>query len=119
MKHTKTFRPLYISSICLALLHLAFWFLDARMYNPSWGDLLGRCFALWFLLEFKNRQWWFGALLAIDVAIGPLMFYGFGIPKVRSLHLLLALCWALMGVFYFKINSEGGKDPLDDKEAVG
>jgi hypothetical protein len=121
VKHTPTLRLLYISATYLALLHFVFWLVDAKMYKPSllWIDIPARCLLVWLLFELRNRQWWFGILMVIDLAIGPLMFYSVGLLRLRVLHLILMVCWALMGVFYYKLSSADHKNRVEDQEARG
>jgi hypothetical protein len=121
VKHTPTFRLLYISAICLALLHFVFWLVDAGMYKPSllWIDIPARFLLVWLLFELRNRQLWSSILMVIDLAIGPLMFYGWGLLRLRVLHLILMVCWALMGVFYYKLSSQDQKRRTGDQEALG
>jgi hypothetical protein len=116
LKHTPTFRFFSISAICLALLHFVFWLVDAGMYKPSlvWVDIPARCLLVWLLFEVGNRQWWSSILMVIDLAIGPLMFYGLGLVKLRVLHLILMVGWTLVGVFYYKVSSQDQKNPTAD-----
>jgi YD repeat-containing protein len=47
---------------------------------------------------------WISILMIVEMVIGPLLFYGFGIVKSTTLSFTLAMCWLLTAVFYFKLD---------------
>jgi hypothetical protein len=42
------------------------------------------------------------------------MFYSLGLVKLRVLHLILMVCWTLVGVFYYKLSSQDQKNHTAD-----
>jgi hypothetical protein len=98
-------RVLWIFSTCFAVLHLILGATNANVYTPSWRDTLARCFVFAIFVRFRRSQeLWFSVLMVVEVVTEPLMFWGFGIDKSTVFYFVLAACWFLIGLWYFKLD---------------
>lgn len=104
MSQTQIFKAFCVFAICFSVANWVLGGLDAKIYKPAWGDAIARCFVLTMVFPVWKEGRWISILTVVEMAIGPLLFYGFGISKSTALYFTLAMCWLITAVFYFKLD---------------
>jgi hypothetical protein len=104
VSRTQIFKAFCIFAICFSVVNWILGSLDAKIYKPAWEDTIARCVVLIMVFSVWKEGRWISILMIVEMVIGPLLFYGFGIVKSTTLSFTLAMCWLLTAVFYFKLD---------------